>query len=79
MMTAEQPAIVRTFRVGKRTVTLSVETPRRGEVANMICEWSPDRPRRLSRKEWREYRRGRDAALADLAEAMGATVGVMEL
>ena len=69
-MSAESPALVATFAVGHRRVTLTIPTPRRGAIVCMTCEWSPDLPHRLNRREMRQYRRGRDAAVADLARRL---------
>jgi hypothetical protein len=55
---AEGAAIVRSFRVGKRTATLTIQAPRSGR-ANYVTGWSPDTPPFLTRKEMRQYRVGR--------------------
>ncbi len=78
-MTAESPALVRTFRVGRRTVTLTVPRPVQGGVAIMVMEWAPTVPSGLSRKERRQYRAGRDAAIAELAKTLGLRVIVADL
>ncbi len=70
-MTAETPALVRTFRVGKRTVTITAPQMRAGKVSCAVVEWSPSMPTRLSRREMAQYRRGRDAAFADLCRDLG--------
>ena len=59
---AEQAALVRSWRVGKRTVTATVPQVRSGQVLYAAFEWTPNMPRRLSRREWRQYRAGRDKA-----------------
>lgn len=74
-MNAEAPALVSTFKVGARTVTLTMPRPRRDDVACMAVEWAPSAPRRLSARELHEYRQGRDAALAEL----GVRVLVVEV
>ncbi len=66
-MSAEAAALVRSFPVGQRTVTLTIPKPKRGGLVHMTAEWFPDRPARLNRQEWRQYRRGRAAVLAALA------------
>jgi hypothetical protein len=43
------------------------------------CDWIPDRPRGLSRKEIRRYRAGRDELLAKVGERMGGSVLVLEI
>lgn len=78
-MTAESPALIRTFPVGRRTVTMTVPKPVQGGVVTMTMEWAPTVPSGLSRKERRQYRDGRDAALAELAEVLGLRVMVAEL
>ncbi len=67
----EQAALVRTWQVGRRKVTMTVAQTRKGEVANAVIEWSPAMPHHLSRRELRQYRTGRDAAFADLCGALG--------
>ena len=78
-MTAEPAALVRTFKVGKRRVTVTIPNPRQGGVVSMICEWQPDTPQRLSRREWREYRAGRDDALRELCLMTGERMMLVEL
>jgi hypothetical protein len=78
-MTAEAAALVRSFRVGPYTCTLTIPRPRVGEALCMAAEWSPEPPRRLSRKWWAQYRAGRNAALAELGRQLGGGVAVLEL
>ncbi len=75
----EKAALVRTWRVGKRTVTATMPQPRRGQVRHTVMEWRPDMPRRLSRREWRQYRAGRDQAFAELFAELGVTGMVLEI
>lgn len=70
-MSASAPALVRAFRVGPYEVTLTFPRPIRGQAAMMAAEWSPSTPPRLNRREWRQYRRGRDAAVAELVRLTG--------
>ncbi len=70
-MPGESAAMTRTWRVGKRRVTLTVPQIRSGKVSTAAIEWHPDVPRRLSRRELRQYRAGRDAAFADLCSELG--------
>ena len=65
-MPGEAAALVRTWRVGKRRVTMTAPKLRNGEVAMATIEWQPDMPRRLSRRALKQYRTGRDAAFAEL-------------
>ncbi len=67
----ETAAMTRTWRVGRRKVTLTVPQTRSGQVAIAAIEWHPDMPRRLSRRELKQYRTGRDAAFADLCGDLG--------
>jgi hypothetical protein len=55
---------VRSFPVGKHTVTLTLIT-RRFLAGRITCRWSPVRPARLTKEERRDYRNGRAAAVAD--------------
>lgn len=65
-MSAQAPALARSWTVGRYQVTLTVQRPRRGRVAHAHVEWSPSVPKGLTAAEWHEYRAGRDAALAEL-------------
>lgn len=78
-MAAETAILIRSFRVGRRTVTLTFPRPKEGSMLAMACEWDPEPPRRLSKAEWRQYRAGRDAAVAELAAELGVTAAVIEL
>jgi len=46
---AEAAAVVRSFPVGKRTCTLTIQAPRLGGLTNIVAEWSPTVPRRLTK------------------------------
>ena len=70
-MPGEAAALVRSWRVGRRKVTLTVPQTRSGQVVTAAIEWQPDMPRRLSRREWKQYRAGRDKAFADLCGELG--------
>lgn len=74
-MSAEAPALTATWRVGHRTVTLTVPTPQPGAVVHACFEWTPDLPQRLSPHELAQYRAGRDRALARL----GVRLAVLEV
>ncbi len=76
---AEKAALVRTWRVGKRKVTVTVPQIRTGQVLYAAFEWTPNMPRRLSRREWRQYRKGRDAAFAELFAEIGIRGAVLEV
>ena len=78
-MSAGAALVVRSWPVGKRTCTLTVQRFKPGAVMHAAAEWSPDEPSRLSEAEWREYRAGRNHALSGIAEELGINVGVFEL
>ena len=78
-MPGEAAAMTRTWRVGKRTVTATVPQVRAGQVASAAIEWHPDMPSHLSRREWRQYRAGRDAAFAELFAKLGIRGAVLEI
>ena len=67
----EAVAMMRTWRVGRRKVTLTVPQTRSGQVVTAAIEWHPDMPHRLSRREWKQYRAGRDKAFAGLCGELG--------
>lgn len=63
-------AIVRSWRVGRYTVTLSMSRPELDTAIQLVCEWAPCLPTNLTRAELRQYQRGRDAAVAGMTEEM---------
>ena len=65
-MSGEAAAMTRTWKVGKRKVTMTAPILRNGQVSFASMEWEPDAPSRLSKKETRQYQRGRDAAFEKL-------------
>lgn len=65
---------VRTWEVGPRVCRMAVSVSRAGALVPGPIEWLPDRPARLSRGEWAQFRAGRAAALAELAAAYGREV-----
>lgn len=64
-MSAELPAVVRTFRVGDYTATLTIPRLRPGAVHAASCEWEPKVPERLTATEQAEYRKQMAAAMAE--------------
>ena len=42
-------------------------------------DWWPDFPHRLNRREWRQYRKGRDTVAAELAKLTGQQTLVVEI
>jgi hypothetical protein len=67
---------VRSFPVGKHTVTMMVSR-RRFLPGRIICRWSPPKPARLTKEEKREYRSGRAAAVADAYGFMRRRFGLI--
>jgi hypothetical protein len=67
---------VRSFPVGKHTVTMTL-TRRRLLVGRIICRWSPPKPTRLTKEEKRQYRSGRGAAVADAYGSKRGLVGLI--
>ena len=78
-MTAETPALVHKFNVGTRTATITIQRPRVGGVVNMVVEWEPDAPVKLTPAELAQYRQGRDSAVAGLAAELNTKALVVEL
>lgn len=72
--------VTATFRVGRRyRCTMTIPRPEEGTALSMACEWEPSTPKRLNDREMRDYRRGRDAALSEVARLMGGNVMCIEL
>jgi hypothetical protein len=65
-VSAEKPALCRTWRVGRYTATLTAPFPRRGQICHATIEWSPRQPKDLTAEEWEAYRAGRDECLREL-------------
>ena len=77
---AEAASLVRSFRVGKRTCTMTIQAPRPGGSCNAAAEWSPSLPNRpFTKQELRQYRTGRDAIMAELAAQLGGSGLVIEI
>ena len=76
---AESAALVRQWRVGAFTATLTMPRPMRGKTSSAVIEWHPHAPTELTSDEVKQYRAGRDAAIADLASRLGIRIGVAEL
>ncbi|MBN8491060.1 MAG: hypothetical protein J0M00_06485 [Burkholderiales bacterium] len=74
-----EAGFIRTWRVGRFTVTLTCPRPAAGTTMAASVEWAPDQPRRLTEAELRAYRAGRNAALEDLAVELGVNVAVLEV
>jgi len=78
-MSAEAAFATCSWKVGKRSVTLTIPQPKPGKPVHVVCEWEPDEPNKLSTAEWAEYRAGRAHALAGVAAELGINVAVLEL
>lgn len=78
-MSAEAPALVRSWPVGRYTCTLLMPRLRGKALTSCVIEWSPEQPRKLTEPEIAQYRAGRDAALADVAQRLGIKAAVVDL
>lgn len=79
-MSAEAAALSATFRVGRKyRCTVTIPPPRSGEARSAVFEWEPQVPLRLTKAELGEYRRGRDAAFAELAAQAGLNLLLVEI
>jgi hypothetical protein len=70
-----------TFRVGRRyrcSIALPLASIEQGS-AVIETRWEPDVPRRLTKAELRDYRRGRDALMTEAARVLGGAVAVVEV
>jgi len=74
-MSAFAPALVRSWRVGKRTATLTVSQAGPNGERSALIEWDGGVPPKLSAAELNEYRRGRDAAF----KALGVSALIIEV
>lgn len=77
-MSAESPVLIRTWRVGERTATLTVPNVHSGQTKAALIEWHPNTPAKLTADELAQYRRGRNAALAELTRELGGNALVLE-
>jgi hypothetical protein len=71
----------RSFRVGRRTVTITHDVGAiiPGASGQTRIQWAPDFPTRLSAAEIRLYRRRRNAVLQELADMLGGNVMVADV
>lgn len=81
-MSEQFALLIKTFPVGKWWVTLTFRHPPAAlsgaPTEIMTAEWFPRLPPSLSRKEWRQYRAGRDAAIAEYGEVTGLKIALVE-
>jgi hypothetical protein len=77
----DAPLVDTTFRVGRRfKVAMTIPAVRPGEALVLNVEWMPAVPkRRLNKRELADYRRGRDAALAEVGRLIGGNVLCVEV
>jgi len=68
--------VVRSFPVGKHTVTMTL-TRRRFLLGRITCRWSPPKPTRLTKEEKRQYRNGSAATIADAYGSMKRRIGLI--
>jgi len=71
--TAELPRVIAsTFRVGRYrcSVSVPINLPP-GAAIHLNVEWHPHLPSRLSKKELKEYRRGRRTLLLEVSKYVG--------
>lgn len=78
-MSAEAAALTKTWQAGRYTCTLTLQRPKPGAVVHAVVEWQPTMPTRLTDEERAAYRRGRDAALAEMSAALNMNAAVLEL
>ena len=68
-----------TFRVGRRYRCTIVLPLLLSGLTQLATKWEPAPPSRLTKSELRDYRRGRDALLAEAARVLGGAVFVAEV
>lgn len=78
-MSAEAAILTRSWRVAGRTCTLSVPRPEPGKALSACMEWEPSPPKSMTAEDWRAYRAGRNAALAEVAAELNIAVAVVEV
>ncbi len=78
-MSASPALFVRSWRVVQYECTLTVPRPQPGHLLSAAMEWTPAMPTRLTDTEMREYRQGRNLALAEISAELQITAAVVEL
>jgi 2-phospho-L-lactate transferase/gluconeogenesis factor (CofD/UPF0052 family) len=78
-MTAEPAFATRSWPAGRYRCTLTMQRPRPGALTNCTIEWAPAQPARLTPDELRQYRSGRDQALAEISAELGINAAVVEV
>ncbi len=79
-----EPSLTTAFRVGYRwrcTLAINLAEILADSPDNPVilaARWHPKTPQRLSAQELADYRRGRDALVAEIARAIGGNILVAE-
>lgn len=64
-MSASAPTLIRTFKVGRYTATVTAG-PNDGGLVSAVCEWLPHTPKTLTPAEKEDYQRGMAAFATEL-------------
>ena len=78
-MSAQAPALSRSWSVGRFTATLTIARPEPGRLAAAVVEWVPACPDRLTRSELADYTRGRNVAIRELSESLGVRTLLLDV
>jgi hypothetical protein len=65
-----------TFTVGRRRVTLTFDL---NAAHQSSSTWMPSFPRKLSKREWKQYRAGREVLMGYIADMTGGTILTIDL
>ena len=77
-MTYSKTPLTHTFKVGtKYTCEMTMTFGAGGGVINAL--WDPYRPKRMTKREDRDYVRGRQELMTKFADASGKTVAVLDV
>ncbi len=71
-MSASAATLIRAFKVGRYTATLTAG-PNEGGVFTCVCDWQPQMPNDLTPSEVQEYRRQLASAAAELGRLARST------
>lgn len=78
-MSAEAAFAARSWPVGRYVCTLTLQRPKPGALTSCVIEWAPEQPARLTADELRQYRAGRNQALAQISAELGVNAAVLEV
>ena len=70
---------LRGWPVGSYVCTLTMCRAAPGQLVSALIQWEPRQPTSLTDEELREYRAGRDRALAEISRELGINAAVVEL